>query len=112
MVEILAVYYTFIFIYVGILCPLVVFFNGDKVYKMEEILSSKKHFIRCIFMYQFAIYDFFSDYINKVGITILEILTTVSVWFLNIIIFTLLCVSMILKWLCIGFYKVFKNNKK
>lgn len=111
MVEILVIYYTFIFVFVGILCSLVAFLNNDyKVCKMEEILSSKKYFIRCIFIYQFAIYDFFSDYINKVGIIILEILTTVSVWFLNIIIFTLLCVSMILKWLRIGFYKVFKKQ--
>lgn len=109
MTEIIAIYYTFVFVVVGIFCSLWISLR-DEVYETEDTLSSKKHFIRCIFMYQFAIYEFLSDYINKTGIIILEILGTVSVWFLNIIIFALLCILLILKWLCIGFYKVFKKR--
>lgn len=101
-------YYFFIFVFIGYVGTFAISIS-DLVFEIESVLKSKSDFIRCVFMYQFAVYELLSDCINTKGIIILEIITTLSVWFLNIIVFLLLVTLSILKNICILFYKLFNR---
>lgn len=102
-------YYFFVFVFIGYVGSFAISIS-DLVFEIDSVLKSKSDFIRCVFMYQFAIYELFSDCINTKGIVILEIITTLSVWFLNIIVFLLLVTLLILKKICILFYKLFNKE--
>lgn len=75
---ILVVYYLMVFILVGWVGSIAILSSGD-VLDDDEILSNPKDFVRCIFMYQIQVKSFLEDYINTVGLVIVEILTTFSV---------------------------------
>lgn len=104
-------YYFFVFVAVGILGSLVINIDGN-VYEDIYILTDMHEFIKCVFMYQIAAYQFLSEEINAIGIVILEILITASVWFLNVIIFMGLIIILILKLICYLFWVVFRKRNK
>lgn len=110
-VNILVAYYMFVFALAGVLGSLVITFSGE-VYDMDNCLSNKTDFIHCIFMYQIAIKYLFEDQINTVGIVILEVLTTLSVWVLNIGIFFILLFCLLLKGICYGFWLIFRKRNE
>lgn len=108
--EILALYYTFALVFIGVLASLAISISGE-VYEMDECLKNRKDFINCIFMYQVAVKMLLESYgINIAGIIILEIITTLSVWFLNVFIFIILCVLLILKLICYLFWICFRKR--
>lgn len=96
---------------VGILGSLVINIDGT-VYEDTYILTDIHEFIKCVFMYQIGAYQFLKEEINTIGIVILEILITASVWFLNVIIFVLLIAILILKTMCHLFWLVFRKRNK
>lgn len=108
-VNILAIYYMFVFVFVGVFGSLAITLS-EEVYDMECCISNKTDFIHCIFMYQFAIKYLLEDEINAVGIVILEIVTTLSAWFLNIGIFFILLFCLLIKGICFGFWLIFRKK--
>ncbi len=106
----LTFYYAFIFVVVGFPGTLVIGLC-EEVFDFEECLRNKHDFVRCVLMYQYAVAIILDMYgINKVGISIVEILTTLSVWFLNIIIFAILCFLFVLKGICYLFWIIFRKK--
>lgn len=103
------IYYTFVFIFIGFIGTFSISIS-DSIFELDSVLISKQDFKRCVFMYQYSVYELLSDYINKKGIVILEILTTLNVWVLNIFVFLLLVTLLILKNICILFYKLFNKE--
>ena len=109
MINLMWAYYTFVFIIVGFIGSFTLSISGE-VYNIDEVLTSKQQFIKCIFMYQVAIWESLSEDINIIGMMILEILTTLSVWFLNVLVFLILIVLLILKCVCFSFYMIFEKR--
>lgn len=108
---ILVLYYLMIFIFVGWMGSIAIL-SMEEVLDSDEILSNPKDFFHCVFMYQLQMKAFIEDYINVAGIVIVEILTTLSVWFLNIGIFFIILLCLLVKGFCYGFWLIFrkKNN--
>lgn len=108
--SVLAIYYLFVFVLVGVAGSLAISLSGE-IYEMDDCLKNKKDFIHCIFMYQYAAAILLDLYgINRAGIVIVEILTTFSVWFLNVLIFAILCFLLILKGICYLFLLIFRKK--
>lgn len=99
--NIIFAYYLFIFLFVGVLSSIVIALEWDDLFEHKFVL---------IFMYQYAIYALTKDRLNIVGIIILEILATASVWFLNVIIFICVCFYYIVWAICRLFYLFFKKR--
>lgn len=102
-------YYAIVFVVVGILGSLLFNIDGD-IFNEEEILKNKSDFIKCVFMYQLRVWISLNDEINIIGMAILEILTTLSVWFLNIGIFFILLFCLLIKGVCYGFWLIFTKK--
>lgn len=81
---------------------------SEQVFNLDEVLTNKNDFIRCLFMWQFAVYDFEVEYINKLGIIIVETLVSIVIFPANIITFGMLTIFLISKGICIVFYEFFK----
>lgn len=111
LINVLSLYYLFIFIFVGLGASATIVASVD-VFDFDKVLSSKKEFIRCVFMYQIALWKYLSDDINTTGMIILEIITTLSVWFINMIVLLGLITAMIIKGICKLFYLLFKKRVK
>lgn len=107
--RILVFYYLMIFIFVGWMGSIVIL-SMEEVLDSDEILSNPKDFFRCVFMYQIQIKVFLEDCINVAGIVIVEILTTLSVWFLNIGIFAILLFCLMIKGIFYGFWLIFRKR--
>ncbi len=106
---VLGVYYVFVLIFVGFIGSLLI--SAEDICEIEDCLKNKQDFIRCIFMYQYTVAILLDEYgINKVGIVIVEILTTFSVWFLNVLIFAVLCFGLLLKGIGYLFWLVFRKR--
>lgn len=101
--DVIGLYYIFIFIFVGIIGSILLLVNADE-------FNLEMSFIKTVFMYQFAVYEMVKDKVNTVGIIILEILVTFSVWFLNIILFILACGTLILWVICFLFSIIFARK--
>ena len=99
--EFIGLYYLFVIVYVGIGCSLHLLDNG---------LLYEKNKLKLIFMYQYAVYQLSKDKLNAAGILILEIITTLSVWFLNILILIVMCAWYILSAVWDLFYFIFKKR--
>lgn len=108
---ILVFYYLMIFIFVGWMDSIAIL-SMKEVLDSDEILSNPKDFFRCVFMYQLQMKVFLEDYINAAGIVIVEILTTLSVWFLNIMIFAILLFCLMIKGICYGFWLIFRKRNE
>lgn len=106
---ILVSYYLVVFVSVGWIGSIVIL-SMEEVLDSDEILSNPKDFFRCVFMYQLQTKVFLEDYINVVGIVIVEILATLSVWFLNIGIFFIFLFCLLLKGICYGFWMIFRKR--
>lgn len=101
--EALLVYYIFVFVFAGVIGSLVL---------VNEFDLPEEGFLKTVFMYQYAVYMCAKDEINIAGIIILEILTTFSVWFLNIIIVIIYSLIYALMLVCNMFYFIFKRRDK
>ena len=99
--KILQLYYLFVIVFVGIGCSLHLLDNG---------LLYEKNKLKLIFMYQYAVYQLSKDKLNAAGILILETITTLSVWFLNILIIVFMCLWYILSGMWDLFYFCFKKR--
>lgn len=97
----LGLYYLFIFIMVGVIGSLLIMLNYD-----IELDNPLKY----IFMYQYVVYDLVKDSINVIGIILLEIFVTFSVWFLNIIIAMIIIVMYIFCAIYRLFFFIFKKR--
>ena len=84
---------------------------SDEVFDLEKALKSKSDFIRCIFMWQFAAYILLDELINKAGIIIVEVIITFVVLPMSIMIFAILVICLIIKGICILFYKIFRKRE-
>ena len=98
--SILGLYYLFVFIFVGI---------GASLSLMDEVLYERNK-LKLIFMYQYAVYQLSKDKLNAAGILILETITTLSVWFLNVLIIVFMCLWYILSGIWNLFYWCFKKR--
>ena len=99
--QILQLYYLFVFVFVGI---------GASLHLLDTGLLYEKNKLKLIFMYQYAVYQLAKDNLNTAGILILETITTLSVWFLNILILVFMCLWYILSARWDLFYFVFKKR--
>ena len=99
--KILQLYYLFVIVFVGIGCSLYFLDNG---------LLHERNKLKLIFMYQYAVYQLAKDELNAAGILILETITTLSVWFLNILIIVFMCLWYILSGIWNMFYFCFKKR--
>lgn len=106
MLNFLMIYYLFVFIFVGIAGTLA-------MVEFDDIIpyNGKINFLKLVFMYQYALYRLTEDSISTVGIIILEILTTLSVWFLNVIVLICICMYYIGLFICKRFYFVFRKRR-
>lgn len=98
LIDLVMLYYLFVLIFVGIGASLTAI--GD-----FDILSQSR--IKQIFMYQYIVYKLASERLNLAGVIILEIITTLSVWFLNIIIFIFICLWYVFSTIWNLFYFLF-----
>lgn len=101
MASILQLYYLFVFIFVGI---------GGTMTAVSDFDLLSQSMLKQIFMYQYVVYKLASEHLNLAGVIILEIITTLSVWFLNIIIFIFICLWHIFSAIWDLFYFVFKKR--
>ena len=99
--SILQLYYLFVFVFVGI---------GATLHLLDAGLLYEKNKLKLIFMYQYAVYQLCKDKLNAAGILILETITTLSVWFLNILIIVCMCLWCILSGMWDLFYFCFKKR--
>lgn len=99
--NILGIYYLLVFLLVGIAGSITAMDNFD-------VMSGNK--LKLIFMYQYMVYELAKGNLNIAGIIILEIFTTFSVWFLNVIIFVVICLYYVLLAICKVFYFIFKKR--
>ena len=98
--NILGLYYLFVCVFVGIGCSLLLI--------DEHALRGNK--LKLIFIYQYTVYELSKDHLNVAGILILETITTLSVWFLNILIIVFMCLWYILSGMWASFYFCFKKR--
>lgn len=106
MFSFLILYYLMVFIFVGI--------GGTITLMCDNYIipySGKVNFLKLIFMYQYAVYKFAKDDISIVGIILLELLTTLSVWFLNVLVLIVLCMYYIGLFICKVFYFIFRKRR-
>ena len=99
--KILQLYYLFVFVIIGI---------GGSLHLLDNGLLYEKNKLKLIFMYQYAVYQLAKDDLNAAGILILETITTLSVWFLNILILVVMCLWYILSAIWDLFYFIFKKR--
>ena len=99
--NILGIYYLLVFLLVGI---------AGSITAMEEFDVMSRNKLKLIFMYQYMVYELAKEDLNIAGIIILEIFTTFSVWFLNVIIFIIVCLYYIFLAVWKLFYFVFKKR--
>ena len=99
--KILQLYYLFVIVFVGIGCSLIL---------LDEGLLYERNKLKIIFMYQYAVYQLAKDKLSAAGILILEIITTLSVWFLNILVIVFMCLWYILSTIWNLFYFCFKKR--
>lgn len=99
--KILQLYYLFVFVLIGI---------GGSLHLLDTGLLYEKNKLKLIFMYQYAVYQLASEHLNVAGILILEIITTFSVWFLNILIILVMCLWYIFSAIWDLFYFCFKKR--
>lgn len=105
MIGFLMIYYVMVLVFVGIGGTLSLVDNDDII-----PYRGRPNFLKLIFMYQYAVYKLAKDSINIVGIILLELLTTLSVWFLNMIIVICICIYYIGLFICKGLYFVFRKR--
>lgn len=106
MFNFLILYYLLVFVFVGI--------GGTMTLMCDDYIlpySGKVNFLKLIFMYQYAVYKLAEDSISIVGIILLEILTTLSVWFLNIFVLICVCVWYIGLFIYKAFYFIFRKRR-
>lgn len=99
--QILQLYYVLIIVFVGI---------GGSLLLLDEGLLYERNKLKIIFMYQYAVYQLSKDKLNTAGILILETITTLSVWFLNILILVVMCLWYVLSGVWNLFYLCFKKR--
>ena len=99
--QILQLYYVLIIVFVGICGSLLL---------LDEGLLYERNKLKIIFMYQYAVYQLAKDHLNTAGILILEAITTLSVWFLNILILVFMFLWYILSAIWNLFYFCFKKR--
>ena len=85
---------------------------SDEIFDFDMVLKRKTDFIRCAFMWQFAVYDLLNEELNTAGIVILEIATTVLIFPENILAFAILLVCLLFKGIAVAFYKIFRKTDK
>ena len=78
-------------------------------YDMGSCLHSVKEFFRCVFQWQVFVLNS-SEYVNRTGVIVLEVLTTLSVWHLNLLVLFVLLVLEIIRVMVILFVKIFKKK--
>lgn len=99
-------YYLMVFIFVGIGGSLAIADDRDIM-----PYSGKVNHLKLTFMYQYAVYKLAKDDISIAGIILLELLTTLSVWFLNILVLIVLCTYYIGLFICKLFYFIFRKRR-
>ena len=85
---------------------------SDEVFDFEMVLKSKREFFRCIFMWQFAVYELLKEELNTAGIAILETIITVLIFPENIMAFAILLILLLFKGMAVAFYKIFRKKDK
>ena len=85
---------------------------SDEVFDMDMVLKRKTDFIRCVFMWQFAVYELLSDELNTAGIVLLEIITTALIFPENIMALASLLICLLFKGIAVAFYKIFRKRNK
>ena len=81
-----------------------------EVYDMDSCLHSAKEFFKCVFQWQVFVLRS-GVYVNKTGVIVLEVLTTLSVWHLNLLALLALLILEIIRVMVILFIKVFRKKE-
>ena len=106
MINFIMFYYIIVLVLVGIAGTLSIMDDRDII-----PYSGKVNYLRLIFMYQYTVYKLAKDHISIVGIILLELLTTFSVWFLNMTVLIGICIYYIGLFICRVFYFVFRKRR-
>lgn len=93
------------FLCIGILIPM--FSVCENLYDINNCLSDKREFIRCLLQWQVWVWEETNDSINKAGIIILEVLMTVLALWCNVIALIMLIIGEIVRFLKFCFIKCF-----
>lgn len=100
----------FVLVFVGTIGSLIITLDSA-VYEMDDGLKNFNQFLRCVFMYQFAIKEYLDYYVKNSGIILLIVLSSIFVLPLNLLIFFVLCGSLVIKFIVIIFMKVFGKKE-
>lgn len=106
MFDFLILYYVMVLVFVGIGGPLALADDRDII-----PYSGKVNHLKLIFMYQYAVYKLAKDDISIAGIILIELLTTFSVWFLNVLVLIVLCTYYVGLFICKLFYFIFRKRR-
>lgn len=79
----------------------------DNNNEIKEVFHSIKAFVKCVFMYQVLVWGLTNENLNKVGVIILELITTLAFWSMNVIIFFALCAIFIIRLITFGLYRIY-----
>lgn len=109
--EFILTYFVYSFLICGVMLGVPIAIS-DWFFEFEMVLKSKSDFIRCVFMWQFAVYDLLNEWINRAGIIIAEILATLVALPMNIMVFAILVICLAIKGICVCFYKVFRKRNE
>lgn len=83
----------------------------EEVYNMDYVLNDKSEFLKCVFQLQIVVFQS-KEYVNNLGVVILEILTTLFFWPLNIMVLSILLGAMAIKFVVWIFLKIFGKKYK
>lgn len=92
-------------------CVLALAALGYESVDLEIVLSDRKEFIKCVFIFQVFVYEALKGTINKVGIAIVEILLTYFIYPWNVIFFVLLVFVKVIVFICHIFWLIFRIRK-
>lgn len=83
----------------------------DGVYNTDYVLNDKFEFLKCVFQLQVVTYQS-KEYVNDLGVIILELLTTLLCWPLNVSVLVILLTLMVIKIFVWLFLKIFAKKDK
>jgi hypothetical protein len=98
---------TVFILFISFICSLMLYmFCVDGYSCIDNALRTKKDFFKVCFLHQTVLWQQ-DEYINRVGIVVLEVLMTPFVLWINFMVFIVLCFCLIAKLIAYAFMKLF-----
>lgn len=84
---------------------------SEEVYYIEQCLTDKREFIRCLVQWQCLIFKWTRDRVKKSGVLFLIVLASIFIWPSNTIVFFVLIACEIARLFVFVFMKVFGKKE-